>query len=204
MLSAELDQARAAAQRAIEDHENARKRAECVERRLAEAESIWREEKETLLVDLEDAKKVVGSKESQKPMGDDGNSPSIRQPSADAAEYSLFKVPERVEHATTAADETCKRRMDDRSDATSQGLAEELLQQLTKENNLRPEYKQVETKVSDSAFARSTRCDVPNTKQNLTHEGYGRSSSVLWLTDSAAVSMCTRGAMYVEMLSRRR
>lgn len=184
MLLAELDQARAATQKTLEDYENARQQAKWMERRLAEAESIWRGEKETLLIDLEDAKKVVCSKESQKAMGADGTSRSNERPHADAAEHPPLKVPEKAEHGTTAAehppltvpekaeygitavDETCKRLVDDGSDATSQGLAEELLQQLTKENNLRRESKQqIENKVSDTPFTRSTRSDMPKQEE---------------------------------------
>lgn len=114
----ELNQARVSLQDATKDHDRAFAAAEEAKRRLVGAARDWREDTKNPRTFPNNASARAGSKEGRK------TPPRIDEPSAENS-------------ATMMTNESCQASIGDSSDATSHGLAEELLQKLAKETSQR-------------------------------------------------------------------
>lgn len=146
MLSAELDEARSATNNVMRDCESAREEVEHAQDHLAAGEKVWRGEKESLLASLQDARKGDHNQERRIPPAAVGSSECKRPTYASVAGHPTRPDPEIMNDVPPTPDESRQPQplRGDVSDVTSQGLAEELLHQLTKENNLRRESRQQE------------------------------------------------------------
>lgn len=153
VLLEEMDQARISHQDTETDRRCAAAAAEEAKRRLAEAERGWHREAHCLRVSLEDALARAESKEERKTKSPKSVRPS---PGASATGVTTPREPD-VVIARVKPNQGRRPSVGGASDATSQGLAEELMQKLTEETSKRRSARQ-----AHSDKVRLTLCAVTN------------------------------------------
>lgn len=137
-LQRELLEARTSLHTGEKDCEHLTVAAEQAKRDLANAESVWREETGGLKIALKEALATAGKKDENNARSATHKETSQRSPVVSEAQGLSPPRPEvAVDGDPTLADEGPQRPASGASDATSRGLADELMQSLENDANQR-------------------------------------------------------------------